>query len=78
MAGVSLVGFSGSLIKDAVKEIVVNTVRSTSLSLSASEPTEKPEATKALIGELSLPNRVFYSKAHPCLGVFFILFAQVL
>jgi len=62
MAGVSLVGFSGSLIKDTVKEVVSNaipTLYSASPSLPPPEPIERPEATKVLI------------------GVFFILFAQV-
>jgi hypothetical protein len=57
MAGVSLVGFSGSLIKDTVNEIVANAipgVRST-----VPEPIEKPEATKVLIGEFSFPTCFF-------------------
>ncbi|KAF9821685.1 hypothetical protein IEO21_00531 [Rhodonia placenta] len=46
MAGVSLVGFSGSLIKDAVKEPAAAL-----LALrDDSEPTEEPEITKVLVG----------------------------
>ncbi|KAI0035975.1 hypothetical protein K488DRAFT_76307 [Vararia minispora EC-137] len=62
MAGVSLVGYSGSLIKDTLHE-AVNLV-SRALAANASdvpveEPIEKPEATKVVV------------------GVFFILFAQI-
>ncbi|KAA1471279.1 hypothetical protein DENSPDRAFT_837241 [Dentipellis sp. KUC8613] len=65
MAGVSLVGFSGSLIKDTLREDTLLSLNSTSATLSGradgpvAEPIEKPEATKVLI------------------GVFFILFAQI-
>jgi len=48
MAGVSLVGFSGSLIKDTVNEIVTNAIPA--IRSAAPEPIEKPEATKVLIG----------------------------
>ncbi|KAK1232991.1 hypothetical protein PQX77_003905 [Marasmius sp. AFHP31] len=64
MAGVALVGYSGSLIKDAVKDAVHTVIRSRFLSPDAEvpppEPIEIPQATAAVI------------------GVFFILFAQVL
>ncbi|KAL7283239.1 hypothetical protein ACG7TL_002666 [Trametes sanguinea] len=56
MAGVSLVGLSGSLVKDAVKESAVNMLD----ELPPAEPVEEPEVTKVLV------------------GVFFILFAQIL
>jgi len=66
MIGVALVGLSGSLIKDVVKEDVVNMLvrvapglANESPELPPPEPVETPEATKVLI------------------GVFFILFAQV-
>jgi len=45
MAGVSLVGYSGSLIKDTVKEDV--TLISTG---TTSEPIDQPDLTKVLIG----------------------------
>ncbi|KAH9934935.1 uncharacterized protein B0H18DRAFT_927619 [Fomitopsis serialis] len=64
MAGVSLVGFSGSMIKDAVKEDAgfAGFVRAAARlldDLPAPQPIEEPEITKVLV------------------GVFFILFAQV-
>jgi hypothetical protein len=70
MLGVSLVGLSGSLIKDAIREDTdVLTALKRALVLDqpgpgsdipAPEPIEKPTATKVLI------------------GVFFVLFAQIL
>jgi hypothetical protein len=82
MAGVSLVGFSGSLIKDTVREVVVNavsTLAGASRSLPMPEPIERPEATKVLIGELLHPSLVFSSKLTTRRqGVLFILFAQIL
>ncbi|KAF9065296.1 hypothetical protein BDP27DRAFT_1229214 [Rhodocollybia butyracea] len=61
MSGVALVGFSGSLIKDAVKEALVLLSRSTNSNadLPPPEPVDTPEVTSVLV------------------GVFFILFAQV-
>ncbi|KAG7092284.1 hypothetical protein E1B28_008646 [Marasmius oreades] len=63
MAGVALVGYSGSLIKDAVKD-AVNTMLLSRLAapnadLPPPEPSGQPQATAAVI------------------GVFFVLFAQV-
>jgi hypothetical protein len=69
MAGVSLVGLSGSLIKDAIREdsdfvsVLKRALMDIDLptgDLPPPVPIEKPAATKVL------------------LGVFFILFAQVL
>ena len=54
MSGVALVGYSGSLIKDAIKESLVNNL-ARALGLR-----EEPEVTKVLV------------------GIFFILFAQIL
>lgn len=45
MAGVSLVGYSGSLIKDAVKEPAV-----LHDDLPPPQPIEEPEITKVLVG----------------------------
>ncbi|KAJ7752026.1 hypothetical protein B0H16DRAFT_1547144 [Mycena metata] len=64
MTGVGLVGFSGSLIKDVVKESVVLSRMFASFvgdlpELPPPEGTDQPEATKVLI------------------GVFFVLFAQI-
>ncbi|KIK59709.1 hypothetical protein GYMLUDRAFT_169095 [Collybiopsis luxurians FD-317 M1] len=64
MSGVALVGFSGSLIKDTVKEAMVSLLHlstgpSGSSDLPPPEPIDVPEATTVLV------------------GVFFILFAQV-
>lgn len=51
MIGVALVGLSGSLIKDVVKEGLLNVFApADSPSLPPPEPIEKPEATKVLIG----------------------------
>jgi hypothetical protein len=68
MAGVSLVGLSGSLIKDALREDVpvLDILRRTLADLPGGDlptkpvPIEEPAMTKVL------------------LGIFFILFAQVL
>ena len=53
MAGVLLVGFSGSLIKDAVKEGVTDplarVIRVVSNSVRA-EPDDKPEVTQVVLG----------------------------
>lgn len=46
MAGVSLVGLSGSMIKDSVKEPDISALE----ELSQSEPAEEPELTKVLVG----------------------------
>ncbi|KAF9264855.1 hypothetical protein L218DRAFT_998335 [Marasmius fiardii PR-910] len=64
MAGVALVGYSGSLIKDAVKEAVNILPRlfAPNADLPPPEPNGQPEATAALIA---------------IEGVLFILFAQV-
>jgi drug/metabolite transporter (DMT)-like permease len=51
MAGVSLVGFSGSLIKDTLHPIVVNFLDPTpATGPPANEPIDVPEATKVVIG----------------------------
>ncbi|KAJ3891380.1 hypothetical protein GG344DRAFT_88311 [Lentinula edodes] len=61
MGGVALVGFSGSLIKDTVKEALNSLLvkANGNADLPPPESTETPEATTVLV------------------GVFFILFAQV-
>ncbi|KAJ6546507.1 hypothetical protein DFH09DRAFT_1171218 [Mycena vulgaris] len=64
MSGVALVGFSGSLIKDVVKESpalsrILSSFVADLPELPPPEGTDQPEATKVLI------------------GVFFILFAQI-
>ncbi|KAF9566265.1 hypothetical protein CPC08DRAFT_682585 [Agrocybe pediades] len=61
MSGVALVGYSGSLVKEAVKETVVhNLARALGLQHDPNtKAIEEPEVTKVLI------------------GIFFILFAQV-
>ncbi|KAI0646875.1 hypothetical protein C8Q79DRAFT_956777 [Trametes meyenii] len=46
MAGVSLVGLSGSMVKDAVKEPAANLFD----EIPSSEPVEEPEVTKVLVG----------------------------
>lgn len=48
MAGVSLVGYSGSLIKDTVKD-AVNLVTAHATG-TASEPSDQVDVTKALVG----------------------------
>ena len=63
MAGVSIVGLSGSMIKDTVKENALGLLRliaGAADDLPAPEPIEPPQATSVLI------------------GILFILFAQVL
>ena len=46
MAGISLVGLSGSMIKDAVKEADFGTLD----DAPSTEPAEQPEVTKVLVG----------------------------
>ena len=60
MTGVGLVGLSGSMIKEAVKEGPLGFLLSTSADVPTTEPVETPQATRVLV------------------GVFFILFAQIL
>ena len=66
MAGVSIVGLSGSMIKDTVKDNLLGLLRQLSVlagpaeDLPVPEPTSPPQSTSVLI------------------GVFFILFAQIL
>lgn len=47
MAGVSLVGLSGSLVKNAVKEPSTGMFE----EAPSTEPAEEPEVTKVLVGE---------------------------
>jgi hypothetical protein len=52
MAGVGLVGFSGSLIKDAIKDSPLPALAGFSMTdLPPPEPIEEPEITKVLVGE---------------------------
>lgn len=79
MAGVALVGLSGSMIKDTLKESPLGNVLGLRPSENtAPEPIDVPEATTVLVGEL--PSRSIYLfPIHILpLGVFFILFAQIL
>ena len=81
MFGVALVGYSGSLIKDAVKEAVVqHLARALDLQHDPSKKAiEDPEVTKVLVGEyqritiLERFTQIILSE-----GIFFVLFAQVL
>jgi hypothetical protein len=54
MAGVSLVGFSGSLIKDTLRPIAPSLVHLLdsipATGPLANEPMDQPEATKVVIG----------------------------
>jgi hypothetical protein len=78
MAGVALVGYSGSLIKDAVevvKPLLARALGNDSLIYSA----EEPELSRVLVGKLScMSNQNTTFKRLTPQGVFFILFAQVL
>ena len=47
MAGVSLVGLSGSMVKNAVSEPSFGSLE----DAPGTEPTEEPEVTKVLVGE---------------------------
>ena len=58
MSGVTLVGFSGSLTKDTVKETLVSLLNMPShADLPPPEPIDTPEATTVLVGEISLPSQ---------------------
>ncbi|KAG9318528.1 hypothetical protein JVU11DRAFT_619 [Chiua virens] len=59
MTGVSLVGFSGSLIKDTVKD-AVNMVVSRATG-AESNPSDQVDVTKALVGVLTMPILHFLS-----------------
>jgi len=51
MCGVALVGFSGSLIKDSVKEALFYLLnKSSNADLPPPEPIDRPEATTVLVG----------------------------
>jgi hypothetical protein len=50
MFGVGLVGLSGSMIKDSVKEVAVGLVQSLA-KLDDPAPMEDPEVTKVLLGK---------------------------
>lgn len=52
MAGVSLVGFSGSLIKDTLHPIASSLANFLDPTTAANEPIDQPEATKVVIGIL--------------------------
>lgn len=56
MFGIALVGYSGSLIKDAVKEAVVHHLaRALNLQHDPSKKLiEEPEVTKVLVGECEI------------------------
>lgn len=56
MAGVSLVGYSGSLIKDAVKELAF-VPSALSSHAEGVPPVEGPEVTKVLVGACSIFSR---------------------
>jgi hypothetical protein len=78
MAGVAMVGLSGSLIKNTIKESPLGNVLG--FRDAAPEPiADEPEATTALVGELPYFTSVTISGL-TCflLGVFFVLFAQIL
>lgn len=51
MAGIALVGLSGSLIQDTVKESPLGNLLG--LRVLEEEPTDAPEATTVLLGELN-------------------------
>lgn len=71
MSGVALVGFSGSLIKDTIKESGISSlVRLVRADLPPSEPIEEPEVTKVLVGE-------FFSPAWAKVNVLSISFISV-
>ena len=74
MAGVGLVGYSGSLIKDAVKEPAVHLMSSLDHPVSVQD--EGPEVTRVVIGAFIGRLVFFLLMVHQ--GVFFVLFAQIL
>lgn len=82
MTGVALVGYSGSLIKDALKDTLVpHSLRS--LASRAAPVTAKggeaEELGKVLVGEIYLPQTALQKMLIlRIIGVFFILFAQIL
>lgn len=54
MAGIALVGLSGSLIKDTIKDSLLGNLLSLRASGNAApEPIDKPEATTVLVGQSS-------------------------
>jgi hypothetical protein len=64
MFGVTMVGYSGSLIKDTVKESVIHNL-ARALGLHQGPPQimpEEPEVTKVLVGEFFQPTSNFHLK----------------
>ena len=53
MAGVGLVGFSGSLIKDAIKDAPLPSLSVLNAIDRPQTLTEEPEVTKVLVGKFS-------------------------
>ncbi len=51
MAGIGLVGFSGSLIKEATKESIGQYLARPAYGSNAPEPIDRPEATAVLVGK---------------------------
>jgi hypothetical protein len=66
MAGVGLVGLSGSLIKDTLKESPLGNILTSRASWNpAVEPIDEPEATTVLVGELPYFAYYDHNKNHP-------------
>jgi hypothetical protein len=82
MAGVSLVGFSGSLIRDTLHQVAPSLVNfldpTPATGPPANEPIDEPEATKVVIGICSSVFDYLLLSLRVHIGIFFILFAQIL
>lgn len=81
----TLVGYSGSLIKDAVEAITVVLARALGNHNDDSlihSSAEEPELGKVLVGkflpDISCPSQTLIFECLAPQGVFFVLFAQVL
>lgn len=72
MFGVGMVGYSGSLIKDSVKEAVVHHLaRALDLQYdSRKKAIEEPEVTKVLVGKYQLPQFSIRSAQIFCLKAY--------
>ena len=81
IAGVALVGYSGSLIKDAVEAVTVLLARALGNHNDDSlvhSSAEEPELGKVLVGKFSSRHLMSKSNLKFPQGIFLILFAQVL
>jgi hypothetical protein len=70
MAGVGLVGFSGSLIKDSIKDAPLPSFQGPNASGLPQTSAEEPEVTRVLVGESRGRHRCHLTNATTSRGLF--------